>query len=100
MPFLEKLQQKYQNDGLKILMVNTRESKQYVESYIRSNNFSFSVLLDSEGTVSEKFSVYGLPTAFLIDKHGKIVFHSTGYRNWNTKEMHEAFDSVIEEQSF
>jgi len=97
MPSLEQLQQKYQNEGFKILMVNTREPKQHVESYIQSNNYSFSVLLDSEGTVSEKLSVYGLPTTFLIDKQGKIVFHSTGYRNWNTKKMHEAFDSVIEE---
>ena len=97
MPSLYQLQQKYQNGGLKILMVNTLESKQHVESYIRSNNFSFSVLLDSEGRVSEKLSVFGLPTTFLIDKQGKIVFHSTGYRDWNTKKMHEAFDSVIEE---
>ena len=94
---MEQLQQKYQKKGLKILMVNTRESKQSVESYIRSNNFSFSVLLDSEGTVSEKYSVFGLPTTFLIDKQGKIVFHTTGYRNWDTKRMHEAFDSVIDE---
>ena len=98
MPFLEQLEKKYHDNGLKILMINTRESKEQVASFIMRNKLSFSVLLDQAGVVSEKFSVFGLPTAFLIDKQGKAVLRSTGYRNWNTKVMHQAFDSIIGEE--
>ena len=97
MPSLEQLEQIYRDKGLKILMINTRESKDQVESFIRRNNFSFSVLFDSDGKISEKFSVFGLPAAFIIDKQGKAVFRSIGYRNWNTEKMHATFNSVIGE---
>lgn len=97
MPSLEQLEQKYKNNGLKILMINTRESRENVEPYIRHNNFSFSVLLDSEGAASQKYSVFGIPAAFLIDKEGKAAFRSMGYRNWDSKRTHEAVDSLIGE---
>lgn len=97
MPFLEQLEKKYHDNGLKILMINTRESKEQAASFMLRNKYSFSVLIDREGVVSEKFSVFGLPTAFLIDKQGKAVLWSTGYRNWNTKKMHQVFDSIIGE---
>ncbi len=97
MPSIELLEQRYQDNGLKILMINTRESKDDVEPYIRHNNFTFSVLLDSEGTVSKKYSVFGIPAAFFIDKQGKAAFRSVGYHNWNTKNIHETVDSLIGE---
>lgn len=97
MPSLEQLEQTYQDKALKILMVNTRESKEQVETFIRRNDFSFSVLFDSDGKISEKFSVFGLPAAFIIDKQGKAVFRSIGYRNWNTEKMHATFNSIIGE---
>ncbi len=78
-------------------MINMGEAEGQVESFIRRNNYSFSVLLDSEGEVAQKFSVFGIPAAFIIDKEGRAVFRSLGYRNWNTKKTHEALDSIIEE---
>ena len=97
MPSIEGLRQNYPVESLKILMINTGESEGLVEAFIRRSNYSFSVLLDSEGGVAQRFSVYGIPAALLIDKEGRAVFRSLGYRNWNTKKIHAALDSVIEE---
>jgi len=97
MPSLEQLSQRYRSTELKILMINTKEEKKDVTSYIRRNHYSFTVLLDSDGEVSRIFSVFGLPSAFIIDKEGKAVFRSTGYRNWDSKRMREALDTLIEE---
>ncbi len=97
MPSIEGLQQKYQLKSLKILMINIGEDEGLVEAFIRRNSYSFSVLLDSEGGVARRFSVFGIPAAFIIDKEGRAVFRSQGYRNWNTKKIHAALDSVIEE---
>ena len=97
MPSIEQLEQKYKNNGLKILMINMRESRENVEPYIRHKNFSFSVLLDSEGTVSQKYSVFGIPAAFLIDKEGKAAFRSMGYHNWDSKKTHKTVDTLIGE---
>jgi len=97
MPSLERLKQKYQDKGLKILLINVGESKARVDSFMRRENYTFTVLLDSRGKVSEKYSVLAHPAAFLIDKKGKMVFRSIGYRDWNTKKNHAIFDTLIVE---
>jgi peroxiredoxin len=97
MPSIGKLAQKYSDGTVKILMINTREAKKQVASYTRRNDLLFSVLLDSDGEVSRKFSVLGIPAAFIIDKQGRGVFRSIGYRNWNTRDTHQALDSIISE---
>jgi peroxiredoxin len=97
MPSLEKLERGYHDKKLKILQINVREAKNVVASFIRGNSYSFTVLLDSNGSVSEAYSVFGHPAAFLIDKQGNLVFRSIGYRDWNTKKMRGIFDTVINE---
>lgn len=97
MPSLESLEQEYKNKKLKILLLNARETEDRVASFIKNNSYSFTVLLDSEGKVSEKYAVLAHPTAFLIDKQGKAVFRTIGYHEWNTKKMHELFDEIIRE---
>lgn len=97
MPSLERLEQRYQDKKFKILLINAGETKAIVNSFIRRKNYSFTVLLDSEGKVSEKYSVLAHPAAFLIDKQGKAVFRSIGYKDWDTKKKHAMFDAVIEE---
>lgn len=97
MPSLESLEQEYKNKKLKILLINARETKDRVDSFIQRKNYSFTVLLDSEGKVSEKYSVLAHPAAFLIDKQGKAVFRTIGYHDWNTKKMHAVFDQIIRE---
>ncbi len=78
-------------------MINSGEAEELVEAFIRRNNYSFSVLLDSQRGVAQRYSVFGIPTALIIDKEGRAVFRSLGYRNWNTKKIHAALDSVIAE---
>ncbi len=98
MPSLESLEQEYKNKKFKILLINARETIDRVDSFIKSNSYSFTVLLDSKGTVSEKYAVLAHPTAFLIDKQGQAVFRTIGYHDWNTEKMHELFDEVIKEK--
>jgi thiol-disulfide isomerase/thioredoxin len=97
MPSLEKLEQEYNGGKLKILQIDVRETAEDVASFIRDNNYSFTVLLDGNGAVSKIYSVYAHPAAFLIDKQGNVVLRSVGYRDWNTKKTRKFFDTVIEE---
>ncbi len=56
----------------------TGEAEGLVEAFVRRNNYPFSVLLDSGGGAAQRFPVFGIPTALLIDKGGRAVFRSLG----------------------
>jgi len=72
MPELESFYFKKKADGLELLMVNLKESKETVASFLKDNNFAFHVLLDESGKASEDFQVFGLPSTYFIDRKGVI----------------------------
>ncbi len=96
MPSIEKLYQKYKDQDLVVLAVSTdRKGLEIVEPYIRENGFSFSVLLDKDGDVSDSYSVFGLPMTFIIDREGNIVDTEMGEADWFSEESQKYFDLLI-----
>ena len=55
-----------------LLAVNIGESASQVAEFMQSQGLSFTVLLDSQAAVAQKYNVMGIPTSFFIDKEGII----------------------------
>lgn len=62
----------YQNE-IKVLIVDSGESKETIKNYIQENNINFLMLIDEQREVWSKYLVRGTPSHFLIGKDGKIV---------------------------
>ncbi|KUG22829.1 putative thioredoxin [hydrocarbon metagenome] len=73
MPYYKALYDKYAKRGLKFLYIDINESAKRVARFAKENSFPYIVLLDSDGSVANSYNVTGVPTLFLIDKHGNIV---------------------------
>ena len=58
--------------GMVIWAVNLSEPADRVKSFMESNGFSFTVLLDVRQDTAQKYNVRGIPTTFFIDKDGII----------------------------
>ncbi len=74
MPLLQEVfQDKALADkGLVVLTVDLGESPATVEAFMKSNGYSFPVLLDTQQIVANTYNVRGIPTTFFIDKDGII----------------------------
>ena len=86
-PHLEALHQKYQNQGVQVFVINTKESKTKANRWGKSLGFSLPVLLDLDGEVSTRYAPEGvapfLPreqvpigSNMVIDREGTIRFYS------------------------
>lgn len=84
MPEIENVYRLRKDEGLEVLAINLKESKEVVEEYVKNNGFSFQILLDKTGEVSDKFQLFGLPTTYFIDKKGVIQY---SYMGEMTKEI-------------
>ncbi|MGH4123648.1 MAG: TlpA disulfide reductase family protein [Clostridium sp.] len=73
MPTIEKLYQQTKDSDLVILAVNIGEDKAKVKSFIDTNKYNFTVLVDSSQNVAAQYNISALPTSFFIDKEGNIV---------------------------
>jgi len=98
LPSFEVLNQRYSNKGLKVLLINLKEKKSGVTSFIRNENYSSTVLLDSEGKVAKEYSVYGIPTSLILDKKGNVVLNWTGSLDWDSSKMKSLLSDLFTEE--
>lgn len=94
MPSLERLYQAYRDRGLRVLAINQWEDPDHVFSYMGELNVfpGFPILFDPESRVSEAWGVRGLPTSFIVDPDGRIVYRAVGGREFD----HPAVVALIE----
>ena len=71
LPETQRLFDEYGDDGLKVLTI-TSESEEIVRPFIRENDYSFPVLLDTDGFGHMVFDVWAIPKYFLIDRRGVV----------------------------
>ena len=73
-----------------------KEDKETVRTFVKRNDLTTQVLLDIDGDVAKKYSVYGIPVSFLIDKQGKVVFHFLGFLDWGSEKMNSLLQSLLD----
>jgi hypothetical protein len=71
-----------------MLSIDKDKALQKVESYIKSNNYTFPVFMPS-GYLAQQLQVPSIPTTFVISREGKVVMKEVGTRNYDTKKMLE-----------
>jgi thiol-disulfide isomerase/thioredoxin/outer membrane lipoprotein-sorting protein len=96
MPHLDKLYQEKSADGLKLFAVDVKESKQEVEKFIRSKNYTMPVLLDTDGEVAGKYKVNGIPQTVVIGKDGAVKKVIVGFGGEDTP-LRTAVDAAMKE---
>ena len=72
MPYIQQVYEDWPEEELVLLIINIQESSSRVAQFMRGEGFSFPVLLDSNGSVAQRYNVQGIPTTFFIDKYGFI----------------------------
>lgn len=78
MPAYQQVYQRHQAEFV-ILALNFQGDKAEVQQYAAGLGLTFPILLDPDGQVARlQYRVSGMPTSFLIDAHGRIVYQHIG----------------------
>jgi len=79
MPALQKIYEKYKEQGFVLIGVNDREPGRTVKDFMDKQKFTFPVALDADGKVGNLYRVPGRPTLVVIDKKGVVRNVHIGY---------------------
>ncbi|HEX5398439.1 MAG TPA: TlpA disulfide reductase family protein [Verrucomicrobiae bacterium] len=97
-PVMDELQKKYQEQGFVIVAVNVDEKAANMETFLKKNPVSFSVIRDAEQKLVAAISPETMPTSFIIDRTGKVRFLHNGFYGAATrKEYIEQIESLLKE---
>ena len=98
MPSVNRLYGEFKAKGLEVLLVNFRESADLVKKTAQERGYTAPVLLDASGDVAGRvYGVWGPPTAYLIDRQGRLVGRIQGARDCSTPAARNLLRALVEE---
>jgi thiol-disulfide isomerase/thioredoxin len=81
LPTIAKLHREYKNKGLAVVGVNVGETAGVAGAFLKKNNYTFPVLLDSNNQISDQYGATAIPTVVIIDRSGVVSSHFVGVRS-------------------
>ena len=97
-PSLNNLYNKFKDKKkFKMIAINIGQSKEVVKKFLldKSLPVKFTILLDEKMDLSD-WNVQAIPTTFLVDKKGKIIYKAEGEKEWDSDEFTSFFNSIVE----
>lgn len=91
MPSIEKAQHILQNENVVFLLASA-ETIEEIGTFRKLNTYPFNYVQIQN---SEELGIDGLPTTFIFDKEGKLVFSESGYRKWDDKNNIDTMLKII-----
>jgi peroxiredoxin/outer membrane lipoprotein-sorting protein len=83
LPSVVKLHEEFKDKGLQVFGVND-EGKSTARHFAEKAGLTFAILDDSSAKAARLYRVRSIPTAFLIDKDGKVVRFLRGGRDYDS----------------
>ena len=95
MPHLQTLHDNFKSHGLEILSVNLREPAPQVKQFIDKKKYTFRVVLDENGVISDQYGVRAIPTVVVVDKQGLVQWLQVGFSE--SKELDQLIKRLTKE---
>jgi thiol-disulfide isomerase/thioredoxin len=98
MPSLERLYHTLGDQLFVVLAVNQWENADHVFAFMGQLDVfpTFPILFDPESKVAGDFGVKGLPTSFVIDRQGRIVYRAVGGRAFDHPGIERVLRTLLE----
>ncbi len=102
LPTFAEIEKKFHDQGLRILPVNVDEGeigKTFSKEFWAKKNFKFPSFIDSQKQLAQAFEVDMLPSNFVIDRKGRLVFSGFGANDWSSSETQEFLQGLLQEST-
>jgi len=83
LPSMNRAWKKVKDDGIEMLAVNVGEDEDTIFAFSGEYPIDFTVLLDENGKEIRNWPIKGLPTTFVVDPKGRIIYQAVGGREWD-----------------
>jgi len=89
LPSMNRAWKKVKDDNIEMLAINVGEGEDTIFTFLGDNPIDFPVLLDETGDMIKTWPVRGLPTTFVLDSEGRLVYQAIGGREWDSDALLE-----------
>ncbi|MEW6331627.1 MAG: TlpA disulfide reductase family protein [Pseudomonadota bacterium] len=89
MPSMQRAWTQLKGKNFEMLAVNVGEDEDTIFGFTFATGaeLTFPILLDRDAQVIKTWPVIALPTSFVVDPQGRIVYRAVGGREWDDPEL-------------
>ena len=83
MPSMQRAWEQLDGQGVMVVAVNVGERKEEIDAFVEQVQVDFPLPMDTDMSVSQSWPMRGLPTTFVVDADGRLVYRAQGEREWD-----------------
>jgi len=87
LPSMERAYEELKKEGIEILAINVGEDADTIFTFTADYPVTFPLLMDLDSSVINDYPAIGLPTTYVIDTEGRLVYRAIGTREWDDSEL-------------
>ncbi len=84
------------NKDFKLLVIGREHDDAELKKYNEKKGFTFPLYPDKDRSIYNLFAESYIPRTYLIDKNGKVIYTSTGYKEEEFKELMEKIRQALQ----
>ncbi|MGE5175957.1 MAG: TlpA family protein disulfide reductase [Hyphomicrobiales bacterium] len=93
-PWMSQIYQRFGAKGFRIVAIDLDKSRGPADDFLDQHPAPFTVAFDPDGRTAKAFRVWGMPTSFLIDSTGTILFSHSGFDPKHTADVEAAIQKA------
>jgi thiol-disulfide isomerase/thioredoxin len=100
LPTFAEIERKYHDKGLRVIPVNVDDDdagKVFAKEFWPKKKIDFPSYYDTTKDLANQFEVDILPSSFVIDREGRLVFSSAGASDWSSTDTQNLVEAVLNE---
>lgn len=94
-PWMNDLHSAYEDSGLVVIAVNMDRDRAKVEKFLAKAPARFTIGYDPHGDLAKLYGVQGMPSTYLIDRHGQLVMSHIGFREKDKEELRAQIETAL-----
>ncbi|MCG6940848.1 MAG: TlpA family protein disulfide reductase [Thiohalocapsa sp.] len=83
MPAMQRAWEQLKDEGIMLVAVNAGDSEGEIAAFVEHMQVSFPLPMDTNMQVTQSWPLKGLPTTFVVDPQGRLVYRAQGEREWD-----------------
>ena len=96
MPAMERLWQRYKDQGLVVIALSMDASgAKVVKPFIEEAKYTYRVGLDPKMEIAQLYGARSVPSTFIIDRSGVLRAIALGPRDWDGRASFAYFDALL-----
>ena len=93
-PFMNELQKEFANDVV-IVGVSVDSEVKDAKSFLADTPAAFQLAIDTQGVCPQEFGVKGMPSSYIFDRNGELVYSHEGFRKADPQKLHEKLTEIV-----